>query len=387
MKLHWRLLRKFISLVFLKGFLPNIKKTNEEELRNGVKNILILQLQFLGDSLIFTPTLKAIQAAHPNCKIDAVVNDVSYQVYKDNPNIDKLYLVKGWKCISGSVPLVMKDLWLMHKIGKKKHYDCVLMDITEVAFEYSLLAFATGIKNRIGFKFQRSNYLNTYEIDVGPLRNINFLKLNLKLAALLGAQDMADASVELCWNKSDTQYVDELVGKNFKQKTLIGINPFAKKKVNRWGYDRFGKLINLLGNRYKDSNIVLIGGKEHKQDIPMLLDGIGGKVTSLVGEATLSQAAYLVSTLDLFITLDTGPMHLCAINNTPTICLESGRTFDKQWTYDYPSFKCITHKVDCSPCHQFMHCPEEKHKCMELISVEEVFLEAQNFLRKCGVAG
>ena len=116
------------------------------------------------------------------------------------------------------------------------------------------------------------------------------------------------------------------------------------------------------------------------QDVSLILDAVAVKVINLVGEATLAQVAYLTSLLDLFITLDTGPMHLCALNNTPTICLESGRTFEKQWTYDYPSFRCITHRVDCSPCHLFMHCSAVTHKCMELISVGEVFSEAQRML-------
>ena len=100
---------------------------------------------------------------------------------------------------------------------------------------------------------------------------------------------------------------------------------------------------------------------------------------NLAGKTNLKEAVYLISQCRLFISNDSGLMHVAGALNIPTIAI-FGST-NPQTTSPAGNQSIVVHQeVSCSPCLK-KTCPTD-FRCMELISVEDVFAVAQNIIEK-----
>ena len=159
------------------------------------------------------------------------------------------------------------------------------------------------------------------------------------------------------------------------KKPIIGIAPGATYgPAKRWFPDRFAAVADKLDEHFSSQGIIL-GGKidwEVAQEVQNLARA---KLINLAGKTTLREAIYLISRCRLFISNDSGLMHISGALNIPTIAL-FGST-NPVTTAPAGNKSTIVHReVSCSPCLKET-CPTD-FRCMRLISVEDVFKAAQN---------
>ena len=153
----------------------------------------------------------------------------------------------------------------------------------------------------------------------------------------------------------------------------LGINPGASYgSAKRWYPEEFAKVANELSSQY---DIVIFGGPGEK-DIAMdieksLIEKGVSNYKNLAGNTTIPELINLISSLDLFITGDSGPMHVAAAFQVPTVAI-FGPTKDKetsQWMNDKSII--VKKNLDCQPCMK-RTCPLQHHNCMKLIAAVEV---------------
>ena len=102
---------------------------------------------------------------------------------------------------------------------------------------------------------------------------------------------------------------------------------------------------------------------------------------NLAGETNLRQLAALLKRLDLFITNDSGPMHIAADVNIPIVALFGPGSVTKYQPYCDEDMKVVIRKnLGCSPCYEKPNCRE--NVCMRLITIEEVMQAAGELLRR-----
>ncbi len=154
---------------------------------------------------------------------------------------------------------------------------------------------------------------------------------------------------------------------------MLGINPGASYgSAKRWYPEEFAKVANELSSQY---DIVIFGGPSEK-DIAMdieksLIEKGVSNYKNLAGNTTIPELINLISNLDLFITGDSGPMHVAAAFQVPTVAI-FGPTKDKetsQWMNDKSII--VKKNLDCQPCMK-RTCPLQHHNCMKLIAAVEV---------------
>ena len=92
------------------------------------RKILLIQLQNVGDSLVFTPTVKLLRKKFYHSRIDVLVNSRSFEVYKNNPHVDNILIDQGWNygIKKSNVFCSLKNLFIIWKTG----YDIVINDIS-----------------------------------------------------------------------------------------------------------------------------------------------------------------------------------------------------------------------------------------------------------------
>jgi heptosyltransferase-2 len=157
------------------------------------------------------------------------------------------------------------------------------------------------------------------------------------------------------------------------KKKILGINPGASYgSAKRWYPQEFAKVARELSSEY---DVIIFGGPGETDiagDIEQaLIDSGVTNYKNLAGNTTITELIDQISNLDLFITGDSGPMHVAAAFQVPTVAI-FGPTKDKE-TSQWMNKKSIIVKknLDCQPCMK-RTCPLQHHNCMNLIKAIDV---------------
>ncbi|SVD76738.1 uncharacterized protein METZ01_LOCUS429592, partial [marine metagenome] len=161
--------------------------------------------------------------------------------------------------------------------------------------------------------------------------------------------------------------------KDNNSKPIVGINPGASYgDSKRWHPEKFAKVATELSNKF---DILIFGGPNEKElagDIEKALIEKGViNYQNLAASTSVEELIYHISTLDMFVTGDSGPMHIAAAFQVPTVAI-FGPTKDKETSQWMNHKNTIVKKgLDCQPCMK-RNCPLKHNNCMKLIKPEEV---------------
>jgi heptosyltransferase-2 len=145
----------------------------------------------------------------------------------------------------------------------------------------------------------------------------------------------------------------------------------------RWPAERFAALGDILRDRNK-ATILITGAADEKELAGSISSIMKNKTINLSGRTSLRMLAGLISRANLFVTNDSGPMHMANALGTPLVAV-FGPT-DPRATGPYQEPAAVIKKdVPCWPC-SYRDCPFD-HRCMMKISVEEVYKACQRFFQ------
>ena len=154
---------------------------------------------------------------------------------------------------------------------------------------------------------------------------------------------------------------------------ILGINPGASYgSAKRWYPQEFAKVASELSDQY---DIVIFGGPSEADiagDIEKSLIEKGvDNYQNLASNTTIPELIRHISRLDLFITGDSGPMHVAAAFEVPTVAIFGPTKDDEtsQWMNEKSSI--LKKNIDCQPCMK-RTCPLGHHDCMNLIKAADV---------------
>ena len=356
-----KLLRKFKDEVFLLLELLFSKKRARADIKNFNK-ILVIQLQQLGDTLIFTPALRAIRSGYPHARIDLLVNTISFDVYRGTSyiNINKFWRLKKNRLISVDMIKLLPQI-------RKQRYDCSILCVSQKAFRYSLISYLTGAKERVGFNHGKRGFLNTIQVQFD--RDESYINCNLKVVRALGINPCG-SHLEIWHDEADRKYIEEfLIGNGISRKQLlVCIHPGSNWQSKRWLPDRFARVADFLVSNYQAQVIFSGTGKDR-----MVVEEIRGRMSqpsiSLASKTNIKQLAALIERSDLFISVDSGPQHIASAVNTPMVLLMSAIDLPHRWRPWGEGHQVLFHRISCGPCYNhFCHTKE----CMRLITIDEV---------------
>ncbi|MGC8868334.1 MAG: glycosyltransferase family 9 protein [Sulfurihydrogenibium sp.] len=343
--------------------------------------ILVAPQFGIGDALMTTPALEILKRYRPSWKIDVFtmkkpINDV----FKNNPNIDNLihYPLLEKNKLS-SILFILRNLTL--------RYDVTINFFPSNRRDYNIFSFLTLSKNRIGFRYKNSSFLQfdfllnkKCEEDY----NLHCVEENLKLLKLLGIEykgDIPKLSIYLTQEEIDKG--KEFL-KNFGNAVKIGIHTgsssFKSHKNKRWKKENFLEVVNY----YKDYMFFLFGTEEERQENEFILKNSIHQNCFIVNNKTIRETASIMKNLDLFISNDSGLMHLAAAVNLPVIAIfgPTNPTWVGPWGVKH---KIVRLDLECSPCFVYSPKPleckiEEKFKCLNQITPNIVIKAIEEML-------
>ena len=159
---------------------------------------------------------------------------------------------------------------------------------------------------------------------------------------------------------------------NYSKPTL-GINPGATYgSAKRWYPEEFAKIAIEMSKKY---DIVIFGGPAETniaKDIENELVSKGiTNYQNLAGKTTIPELIEKIAGLDLFITNDSGPMHIAAAYKVKTVAIFGPTKFTETNQWNNPNGEIVTKNLDCAPCMKRV-CPLKHHNCMKNITAADV---------------
>jgi heptosyltransferase-2 len=319
-------------------------------------NILVRATNWVGDAVMSLPALRAIRERFSTARISVLAKPWVADLYGRESFIDEIILYSG------------ESPWRTGHELRTRRFDCAIL--LQNAFEAAWIAWLAKIPVRIGYKRDGRQLLLTKPVDVpkpGEIpRHERFYYLELLRRA--GVIDKLPESEAIRLGS----------GPNLRAKRVIGVSPGAAYgTAKRWLPERFAEAAGALATA-RGASIALFGSKTERELCEEVAQRLNGhQVTNYAGQTTLAQFIDLASGCELFLTNDSGSMHIASALGVPTVAI-FGATDDSATGPTGSNARVVRHPVDCSPC-LLRECPID-HRCMTGVSADRVVREALQLL-------
>ncbi|MDY6855205.1 MAG: lipopolysaccharide heptosyltransferase II [Thermodesulfobacteriota bacterium] len=352
-----------------------MKVKNKKEIDfSKIEKILIRSTNWIGDAVLTLPAIASIKKNFPHSYISILCKSWVSPLLECNTNINEVILYDQDGIHSG-----IKGRLKLARELRRNEFDLAIL--LQNAFDAALITFLAGIPLRAGYNTDLRGFLLTNKVilDRATLKKHQVFYY-LDLLKTLGMDIIeANPSVEISKEVAD-RAIEILDSFNIEDgELLIGINPGAYfGSAKRWLPERFAQLSDMICEGFH-ARILLFGSEGDRDSFNIIFQNDGSKIINLIGKTSLLDAMTLIKKCSLFITNDSGLMHLAASMSIPLIAI-FGST-DPAATSPLGNNSVILRKeVDCSPCLEKV-CPTD-HRCMKLIGVDEVYRHVSRILKK-----
>ena len=340
------------------------------------KNVLVVQSSFLGDTVLTLPLLSEIKRRHPAGKLTLLCAPVGRDLLAAHPGIDEIIVDDKRQADAGIL-----GLWRKAKVLEQKKFTLAISP--HKSLRSALLLFLARIPYRVGFRQSKGAFLFHALADRKPLHHE--VERNLSILETLGiAREECRPSIDLpvaADSKEKNRRLFEAAGVDLNR-TVIGINAGSVWATKRWSVDLFAALIRRL-KQDVNCEIVLFGGPEDIETVTKIQTLCGAGAANLTGKTALHDLPAAIGACDLFITNDSGPMHIAVACNVPVVAIFCATTPSLGF-YPYTSKAVVVEKeLWCRPCssHGGRRCPLGTEDCIKLIRPEHVLQAAKQVLQ------
>ncbi|UCG11369.1 MAG: lipopolysaccharide heptosyltransferase II [Deltaproteobacteria bacterium] len=337
-----------------------------------MKKILILAPNWIGDAVLSLPVVDASVELWPNSEIWMLADKRVAQIYSAR---NTAVQVLEYQRRTGHPRL--GDIVRLGRRLRRERFRLALL--LPNSFSSALVTWSAGIPQRVGYATDWRGWLLTHHLrSKRKERGLHQVDYYIELLRSLGATEI-DRIPHLRLTSEVIELAPSLLGDLSigKDETLIGVHPGAAYgEAKRWFPERFAAVLDRL--QKSPRRFLLFGGPGEETLAERLSAAMHHRPANLVGKTTVSAAMALINNCDLFLSNDSGLMHVAAALGVPQVAL-FGST-DPKKTRPLNERAVVVHpaQVECTPCFK-PHCPQDL-ECMEAITVDEVYAAAERLL-------
>ncbi|MBN1574381.1 MAG: lipopolysaccharide heptosyltransferase II [Deltaproteobacteria bacterium] len=342
-----------------------------------MNRILVKGTNWIGDVFMSLPAVYSVRNIFPDAEIDVAVKRPLGDLFSAGLGSDVIDSVVEYKTgILGEIDLI--------RAVRAKRYDL------GIAFPRSLhsalLLFAGGIKERVGYAADlRSPLLTKRVTRTEEIRNVHQMEYYRNLVSVLGDPGPSAIPSLVLGDEERKRGTDLLkkygLSRGGAEGPLIGINPGAAYGIAKmWYPERFAEAADSLVGEF-GGRAVVFGGPGDVEAADAVVSSMKTQQISLAGRTTVKELISVISFMDVFITNDSGPMHIAAALDVPIVAIFGSTNHVTTAPMVKEGRAKIVRRddVECSPCLKRV-CPEGHHRCMDLIEADAVVRKAREFL-------
>lgn len=329
--------------------------------------ILLRLPNWIGDAVMATPTLELLKVKFPNAAFSIVAPSAVCELFSQDRRIIAHYI--------DTTKQSRSRFFATYKLAKKVGTHDIAITFTNNLFS-ALLLFWSKTPVRIGYAKNLRSFLLSYAVKPKKFHHQVLSYIHLLSSLIKIPKDIPSLSL-----------IAKTLPKNL-YKTRIGISPGAAYgSAKMWLKEYFAEVI--LYFLQKDYEVILFGGKAELKIISEIVANVEklainkdilGNMINFGGQTSISDLVNETSSLDLFITNDSGPLHIASALQVPLVAI-FGPTPKETLPWKHPKSVVLNKNVNCAPC-KYRVCPFEHHICMRLITPSEVIIEAEKFLKR-----
>ena len=280
-------------------------------LPNDSPRFLISRMSAIGDTILTLPVACALRDRFPKSTISWIVEEKSAPVVRRHPAIDELIVLeRGWFTSPSRLRNARRQL---------RDLDCDVSIDCQGMTKSSLACYLSGAKHRIGYAGKHARELSRWfsNVQVNPVFH-HLTDRSLELLIPLGIHspavrwDLPVAGPARAWAR---RYRNTISADR-----IAILNPGATWHSKRWLPERFGATARYLYDRYGYTSIAVWGTPLDRSMASDIVSHSNGTAI-MAPETDLQHLAGMIETADLFISNDTGPLHMAVAVGTKTIGL------------------------------------------------------------------
>jgi heptosyltransferase I len=342
--------------------------------------VLIVKPSSLGDVVHTLPVVHAIKRTYPSCHIGWIVQQTFRAILDHDPAVGEVIPIfipstsdphsrrGAWSEAAKATLQVVRRL---RSQFKRDPYDLVL-DL-HASFRSGLLSLANPGGVRMGFADAKElNTLFQHERVAPHAGQVHAVDQNLAFAERIGCRVLPEdlrVYSDATARETVMRFLED--ADNPQSGRLVYANPSARWETKFWTPDAWQRLADLLIEQ-AGATVVFSGSPADVPYISMIRDGMKNRPLVAAGRLSLSEAVALIEASDVYVGVDSGPMHIAAFTGTRVVAL-FGPT-DPAKVGPYGSGHVVLRRTDleCLACRR-RSCANRR--CMEGISPETVFEE------------
>ena len=340
-------------------------------------NVLVSQTSFLGDMVLTLPLIAEIRRRFPVKKLSLLCTPLGKELLQDHPAIDEIIVDdkkkrhRGWRGLRDQAAALQRQQFTIALTPHKSARTAYLL-------------YRAGIPQRIGFRQSKGWFLFNHRAQRDPSRHD--VERNLSVLEPLGVRvedcvreielvPRPEIDNQVCQKLRDLGVVDG--------KLAIGVNPGSVWPTKRWWIEGFAEFIG-LANRNQDYQVLLFGGSEDEEVVERLFQHCGRSAVNLAGKFSLRELPAAIGHCQVFVTNDSGPMHIAIARKVPTVAIFCATTAELGF-YPYSSNAIVVEKrLPCRPCtsHGGRRCPLAHENCIRQIRPQTVLTAVEKLIAR-----
>ena len=345
------------------------------------RNILVINLMHLGDLMLVTPVLRTLRHNYPAARITLLADRILADIVQENAHIDECLLIDK----KGRDRSFLGIMRFARRLRERKYDLVVNLHRNERS---SALAALSGGKRIVGYTKPGFSLLFDH---VSPDQHMVMHEVHSHYAALRAAGiigEIDDAGLEMWLSPAAEAEAARLWATHFApEDKVIALNIGASWRTKRWEDGYFAQVADTyLARGY---HLAVMGGPTDVEMVAACRAQMREKdhphLHIFTGQVSLGVLAGLLRRCILFITTDSGPMHVGVAMNVPVLCMFGASPIPGFYPYDEKSIS-VRAPVPCHPC-RLHECPlaeAEYMKCMKQMPPTLILKYADQMLAENG---
>jgi heptosyltransferase-2 len=345
-----------------------------------IKRIVVRGTNWVGDAVMTVPALRALRQVLPDAHITLAARPWARGLFADADFIDDLLLYERR-------PRDLRAVVRQTREWHKRRFDLAVL--FQNAFEAALIAAGARVPWRLGYATDGRRALLTHPLPLPAWRSerhevFYYLNVVAQLERLLyGTSDVERRAPAYSLRVSAERQAQARLMLNEhgakRARPFVALCPGStNSRAKRWPAERFAA----LADKFIDEagmDVVLVGAPDELEVSLAVSAAMKGQPVMLTGQTDIAQAVAVLSLADALVTNDTGPAHIAAALESPTLVI-FGPTDPRTTCPFSPTAEIIRHPPECAPC-MLRDCPID-HRCMTAITPAEVFARACALMKR-----
>lgn len=322
------------------------------------RRILVVHVSRIGDTLLATPALRALARAWPQAEITVLAHPKRKSVLCHLPFLHRV----------GAI--TKRSARWRGRLGRR--FDLALV----YGFDEPLVAYGLRVADRVVAFRQVSASLNARLYPAVEPPAFQSEHSVLQMLRLPGALGVPPAGLRIAYQvtAAETQTAQAQCGAipAARKSPLIGLQvaSFPTKAYRDWPIDHFMVLCDRIRRRWPDAHFLIFGGDEERERTHGLQAYLGEHGSLFAGRLSLRETAALMSQLDLYVGVDTGPTHMMSAFDIPLVGLYHGFSRSELiGPLEHPCFYPVDHPQAGPGC--------STEASMAVIAVDTVFAQVE----------